>query len=163
MSIKLPVPMLELTPTISNNHLVIVGYCGVDRKAKKGVYKFPVANITASIDRQHNSSISSRWTELTAAVHSRTALVPGSSLSVIFGGWSHRDKTSTADIKMYDDSDHSWRSIGSLSSTKCLVGVAAVDNNAIVVIGGCTNGTSTAERKSFTLTVVELREAKLFH
>ena len=38
---------------------------------------------------------------------------------------------------MYDNSDHSWRSVGSLSSARCLVAVAAVDNNAIVVIGGC--------------------------
>ena len=73
------------------------------------------------------------------------ALVPGSSPPVIVGGWNHSDKTSTADIKMYDNSDHSWRSVGSLSSARSCVAVAAVGDNAIVVIGGCTKGGSKAE------------------
>ena len=160
-SIKLPVPMYEFTPIISDDHLLIVGYGGTDGKAKKAIYRLPVGNITASIDRQHNSATSSRWTELTAATHLYTALVPGSSPPVIVGGWNHRDKTSTADIKMYDNSDYLWRSVGSLSSARYLVAVAAVDDNAIVVIGGCTRGGCRAERTSSSLTVVELGEAEL--
>ena len=160
-SIKLPIPMRAFTPIISNDHLLIVGYSGVDGIAKY-VYRLPVASITSSIDGQHNSAISSRWTELTAVTHSYTALVPGSSPPVIVGGWNHRDKTSTADIKMYDNSDHSWRSVGSLSSARCLVAVAAVDDNAIVVIGGCTKGGHKADRKLSCLTTVELGEAELF-
>ena len=62
---------------------------------------------------------------------------------------------------MYDNSDHSWRSIGSLSSARFLVAVAAVDGNAIVVIGGCTKG--PPEHASSSLTVVELGEAELLH
>ena len=128
----------------------------------KDVYTFPVANITASIDRQHNSTTSSKWTELTAVTDFYAALVPGSSPPVIFGGWNHSDKTSTADIKMYDNSDYTWRSVGSLSSARSYVAVAAVDDNAIVVIGGCTRGELIikAEHKSSSLTVVELGEAK---
>ena len=57
---------------------------------------------------------------------------------------------------MHENSDHSWRSFGSLSSARCLVAVAAVDDNAIVVIGGCSKEGSNAEDKSSTLTVVEL-------
>ena len=157
--IKLPVPMHAFTPIISNDHLLIVGYSGLDEKAKKDTYTLPVADITASADGQHNTT-SSRWTELTAVTHSYTALVPGSSPPVIVGGWNNRDKTSTEDVKMYDNSDHSWRIVGSLSSARCLVTVAAVDN-AIVVIGGCTKGGHRTDRRSSSLTVVELGEAEL--
>ena len=62
---------------------------------------------------------------------------------------------------MYDNSDHSWRSAGSLSSARHLVAVAAVGDNAIVFIGGCTKG--KPERDSSSLTVVELGEAELLH
>ena len=162
-SIKLPVPMYEFTPVVFDDHMLIVGYGGADGKFKRDVYSLPVANITASIDGQHNSATSSKWTELTAVTDFYAALVPGSSLPVIVGGWNSRDKTPTADIKMYDNSDHSWRSVGSLSSAKCLVAVAAVDDNAIVVIGGCTRADHRAERKSSALTAVEMGEAVLFH
>ena len=160
-SIKLPVPMFEFTPIISDDHLLIVGYADEDAKAKKSVYKLPVANITASIDGQHNSATSSRWTKLTVVTHMFTALAPSSSPPVIVGGWDPSDKTSTADIKMYDNSDHSWRSVGSLSSARLRIAVAAVDNNAIVVIGGCTKGGNKVDRQSSALTVVELGEAEL--
>ena len=99
---------------------------------------------------------------MTAVPHLYTALVPGSSPPVIVGGWNHSDKTSTANTKMYDNSDHSW-SVGSLSSPRSLVAVTAVDNNAIVVIGGCTKGGYVADRDSSSLTVVELGEAELLH
>ena len=155
MAIKLPVPMYGFTPIISDDYMLVVGYDDRDGKPNKGVYRLPVATITTSIDGKHNSATSSRWTELTAVAHSQTALVPGSSPPVIVGGWNHSDKTSTADIKMYDNSDHLWRSVGLLSSARSLVGVAVVDNNAIVVIGGSTKG-NRADRKSSSLTVVEL-------
>ena len=158
VSIKLPVPMRAFGPIISDDHLLVLGYAGADGKASKAAYRLPVANITASIDGQHKSATSSRWTELTAVNHSYPALVPGSSPPVIVGGWSRSNKTSTADIKMYDNSDHSWRSVGSLSIARCLVGVAAVDDNAIVVIGGCTKGNNY---DSSALTFVELGEAEL--
>ena len=162
-SIKLPVPMYEFSPIISDDHLLIVGYASGDGIIRKGVYRLPFATITASVDGQHNSVTSSRWTELSAVTHFYTALVPGSSPPVIVGGWNHSDKTSTADIKMYDNSDHSWRSVGLLSSARCFVGVAAVDDNAIVVIGGCSKGGNKVDRKSSSLTVVELGEAELLH
>ena len=163
VSIKLPVPMYNFTPIVSNDQLLVVGYGDEDGYTSKAAYRLPVTNIIASIDGQHNSATSSRWTELTAVTNSAIALVPGSSPPVIVSGWDHSDKTSTADIKMYDNSVHSWRSIGSLSSARCFVGVATVDNNAIVVIGGCTKGGNKANRRSSSLTVVELGEAELLH
>ena len=162
VAIKLPVPMRAFSPIISDDYLLITGYSD-GHEPKKAAYRLPVANITASIDGRHNSATSSRWTELTAVAHTHTALVPDSSPPVIVGGWHSRDQTLTADIKMYDNSDHSWRSVGSLSSARCYVGVAAVDDNAIVVIGGCSKGGYMADRDSSSLTVVELGEAELLH
>ena len=124
---KLPVPMYDFTPTISDYHMLMVGYYGADRKPQKGAYKLPVASITTSIDQQH-SETSSRWIDLTPATHTFTVLVLSSSPPVIVGGWLHGNKTSTADIKMHDNSDHSWKKIGSLSSPKCMVAVAAVQS-----------------------------------
>ena len=163
VSIKLPVPMYGFTPTISDDHLLIVGYKGADLLPYKAAYRIPVANITASIDEQHNSGTPTKWTELTAADHWFTALVPSSSPPVVVGEWNHIDKTPTADIKMYDDSNKSWKKIGSLSSARSWVAVAAVYNNAIVVIGGCTKADTLANRNSSSLTVVELGQAELLH
>ena len=163
VSIKLPVPMYGFTPTISADHLLIVGYCGADIKVYESAYKIPVANITASIDQQQNSDTPTKWTELTAADHWSTALVPSSSPPVVVGGEDTTATILTADIKMYDNSNRSWKKIGSLSSARSCATVAAVYNNAIVVIGGCTKGGCVANGKSSSLTVVELGQAELLH
>ena len=162
VSIKLPVPMWGFTPTISDDHLLIVGYShpyGINN----GAYKIPVTNITTSIDQQHNSDTPTKWTELTAADHYSTALVSNSSPPVVVGGQNMTGTILTADIKMYDNSNKSWKKIGSLSSARSSVAVAAVYSNAIVVIGGCTKGDIVANRKSSSLTVVELGQAELLH
>jgi len=155
VSIKLPVPMYGFTPTISDDHLLIVGYCGKDIQAYNGAYKIPVANITTSIDQQHNSDTFTECTELTRVDHWATALVPSSSPPVVVGG-QDTTGTPTVDIKMYDSSNESWKKIGSLSSARSGAAVAAVYNNAMIVIGGCTKGDPS-------LTVVELGQAELFH
>ena len=159
VSIKLPVPMYGFTPTISDDHLLIVGYSGVDGKGSQGSYKIPVANIT-SADQQHNSNTPTKWTELTKADFYYTALVPSSSPPVVVGG---DDQTATTDIKMYENSNKSWKKIGWLSSARCTAAVAAVYNNAIIVIGGCTKADTQANRKSSSVIVVELGQAELLH
>ena len=163
VSIKLPVPMYAFTPIVSDDHLLIVGYNHTDMKRDKSAYKIPVATITASCDRQHNSDTPTKWTELTSADHWHTALVPSSSPPVVVGGDDITGITSTADIKMYDNSNKSWKKIESLSSARSVVAVAAVYNNAIVIIGGRTKGGSMANVLSSSVTVVELGQAELLH
>ena len=161
VSVKLPVPMYAFKPIVSDDHLLMVGYCGADMKGYNGVNKIPVASITASSDQQHNSDTPTKWTKLTAADHWFTALVPSSSPPVVVGG-DKEDDTTTADIKMYDNSKK-WKKIGSLSSARSYAAVAAVYNNAIIIIGGCTKGGSVANCKSSSVTVVELGQAELLH
>ena len=158
LSIKLPVPMFGFRPTISDEHLLIgkynpIGIC-------KQFYRIPVANITAP---SHNSDRSTKWTELTTPTHCFTDLVPNTSPPVVVGGEDITCTIPTADIKMYDNSNKSWKKIGSLSSARSRVAIAAVYNNAIVVIGGCTKVDTLVNCKSSSLTVVELGQAELFH
>ena len=155
VSIKLPVPMYAFIPTISDDHLIIVGY--------NGAYKIPVAHMRSLIDQQHNSDTPTKWTELTAADHLYATLVPSSSPPVVVGGRDHIGGTPTADIKMYDNSNKSWKKIASLSSARSDAAVAAVYNNGIVVIGGCTKGDTIANAISSSLTVVELGQVELLH
>ena len=158
VSIKLPVPMYGFTPTItSDDHLLIIDH---DNSNNWYIaYKIPVATITASIDQQHNSYTPTEWTILTVPDYRNTALVPSSSTPVVVGG--NIGSTSTADIKMYDNSNKSWKKIGSLSFGRSAVAVTTIYNNAIIIIGGCTKGGSTANRKSSSVTVVELGQAEL--
>ena len=162
-SIKLPIPMYLFTPTIIDGDLIIVSYYGADMKAYNGAYKLPIANITASISQKHNETDTpqAKWTKLTAIDHWCVALVPSSSPPVVVGGMNRTGTIPTADIKMYDNFSKSWKKIGSLSSARFDVAVAAVYNNAIIVIGGCTKGGSMANAKSSSLTVVELGQADL--
>ena len=159
VSIKLPVPMCVFTPTIFDDHLLIVGSCTVDMIRKKGAYKIPVANITTPMN--HKLFKPTKWSKLSATDHLYTDLVPSSSPPVVVGGRDNTGTIPTADIKMYDNSDKSWKKIESLSSARSSVAVVAVYNNAIVVIGGYTEGGNNA--KSSSLTVVELAQAKLLH
>ena len=160
VSIKLPVPMYGFTPTISDGDLIIVGYYGGERNPYNGAYKTSVANITASNDQQLNSA--NKWTELITVDHWFTAIVPSSSPPVVLGEWNQNDGIPTSDIKMYDNSNKSWKKIGSLSSARSCVAVAAVNNNAIIIIGGCTD-VSIGNALSSSLTVVELGQAELLH
>ena len=160
VSINLPVPMYGFAPTIIDDSLFIGKYNPA--KICKHFYKIPVANITAPMYQNRNSD---KWTKLTVPTHWFTDLVPNTSPPVVVGGDDITGTISTADIKMYNDSNKSWKKIGSLSSARIRVAVAAVYNNAstIVVIGGCTKGDTIANLLSSSLTLVELGQAELLH
>ena len=154
VSITLPVPMWSFTPIIANGHLFIAGYYNFHHKSKNSVYKIPVIYITGSHNplQSSNPAVKLPWIKLADASYCCT-LVPNSSPPVIVGG---RDINgiSHSDIKAYDEFSKSWRKIASLSFSRSKVAVAAVTNNSIIVIGGCTKeGTMT---NSSSLTTVEM-------
>jgi len=161
VSINLPVPMWCFTPIIADDHYVIVGFAG--DKSYRGAYKIPVDDITRSGDQQKTSDTPTKWITMTPATHWATALVPSSSPPVVIGGEDQSGTIPTSDIKMYDDSNKSWRKITSLSFARSCVAIATVNNNAIIVIGGCTKGESIDVRKSYSLNAVELGQAQLIH
>ena len=120
-SIKLPAPMYGFTPTISDDHLLIVGYTSIDTIRHKKAYKIAVSDIAPSADQQCNSQTPTKWTDLTAAIHWYTALVPNSSPPMVVGG--DKGGVPTADIKVYDYSEKSWKKVisKSLSSARSVV------------------------------------------
>ena len=162
VSIKLPVPMFAFTPIISDNDLIIVGFANVCAARDKMAYKIKVADIIGSVGQQ-NYTRSNKWTALSQADHSYVALVHSSSSPLVIGGRDciNGGGTPTADIKMYDNK--SWKKIGSLSFARSGVAAATVHDNAIIVIGGYTQGGSAANADLSSLTVVELGQAELLH
>ena len=158
VSIKLLEPMYSFTPTISDGDLIIVGYYDADLKTNRSAYKTSVANITASNDQQFNNA--NKWTELTASDHWNISLLPSSSPIVVVGG---DDTTGTIPISDTDNSNKSWKKIGSSSSARSCAAVATVYNNAIIVVGGCTKTDTVANAESSSLTLVELGQAELLH
>ena len=160
--INLPVPMACFTPIITDDHLFIVGYDDANDRRVTNAYKAPIDDITRSGDQQQTSDTSIKWITMTNDTHGYTALIPSSSPPVVVGG-SDQNVMTTSDIKMYDDSSKSWKNISSLSSARSQVAIAAVNNNAIIVIGGCTKGGSVDNRESSSVTTVELGQAQLTH
>ena len=119
-------------------------------------------SVTGSINQRHN--ILTKWTKLTVVDHCYPAPVLSLSPPVVVGGVDITGKTSTlADIKTYDYSNRSWKKIVSLSSTRAGAAVAAVYNNAIIIIGGCTKADTSANSRSSSLIIVELGQAELLH
>ena len=78
---------------------------------------------------------------------------------MVVGGCDKTNKT-TADIKMYDRTTEEWKKIDSLSLPRSRVAVAAINNNAIIVIGGCTKEGGKNYSKSSSLTLVELGQVE---
>jgi len=161
VSTKLPVPMYAFTPTISDDHLLIVSCCGKDMKSHRNAYKIPVAKITSMTSLQDSNTLT-KWTELNKATHYCTALVPRLSPPMVVGGDDSKG-TTTADIKLYDSSKKSWKKVGSMSSAKSDIAVATVNNNAIVVIGGYSRGDTMANRKASSLKVIELGQVEIYY
>jgi len=160
--VNLPVPMADVTPIITDDRLLIVGYGTANLRRATNAYKIPVDDITRSGDQQQTSDTSTKWITMTNDTHRATTLVPSLSLPVVVGG---RDQsgTTTSDIKMYDDSSKSWKNISSLSSARSQLAIAAVNNNAIIVIGGYTKGGSRDNVTSSSVTTVELGQTQLIH
>ena len=162
VSTHLPVPMFNVRPTTSDGNLLFVEYYESSFIVTACGYKIPIADIISPV-KQHTT-----WTKLTPLSSSDVAVVSNSCPIVVGGHRSSpqdankdtelRKYDTTADIEMYDDSSKTWKKINSLSFARTSTGVAAVGNNAIVVIGGCTDANNFA---SSAITTVELGQAEL--
>ena len=155
INIHLPDPMWAFTPIISDDHFLIVGYAGADSRRYNRACKLPVTCITKSCHRYQSNSKPAMWIAVTASTHWGTTLVPSSSPPVVIGGYN-KSGTPTTDVKMYDTSSKSWKIIASLSSPRSYTAVATINNNAVIIIGGCTTTGSMTICKSSSQTTVEL-------
>ena len=147
--------MWALQLTAFDDHLYVVGYIGANGYFDNHVYKLPVTLLTNSANQVWRTS--TRWIEFPQNASLHSSLVIGLSSLLVVGG---HDTSMTADIKMYDRNLEKWRKIDSLSYARCSTAVAAINNNAIVVIGGYTKHGSTSDCMSSSLTVVELGQVE---
>ena len=153
--LKLPAPMCCFSPSTCGDHLIIVGYHNRGHRYNV-LYMIPFIDIVSSA---HGHSIKSGWSQLTATEpYWSIALVPGSSPPVILGGRSQNGEESTDCIRIYNNSEKSWKTIAALSSPRSRVAVASISNNAIIVIGGIAQ---KGGQDFYGLTLVELGQAEL--
>ena len=119
VSTKLPVPMWDFTPTISENHLFIVGYSNENGYRYIDTYKILVNDIFTSAGQQIIND-TARWTMLASSTNWATGIIPGLSPPVVVGGDKAANKPVT-NIEMYDGSTDSWKYIGTLSSARSYI------------------------------------------
>ena len=90
MSIKLPEPMYGFTPIISDDHYIILGYCGADTAPCRSACKIAVDEITKSNHHQQTRAVPTKWYRMAPSPHRCTALV-SSLLSPIKTGIKYYD------------------------------------------------------------------------
>ena len=108
--------MFGITPIISSDRLIIVGYLTTDMDAINSTYKIAVSEITGS--QCPSIASDSNWIRMNVP-HWSTVLLPGSYPPVIAGG--HIQGVPREDIMMYDSSSQSWRKVASLSFARCIL------------------------------------------
>ena len=156
VSVHLPVPMFGIKPTISGDSITIVGYSqGGSRYTTH--YQIPVEEIISSLDQPLSTgAVTGQWKKLSPAAHYNTTTVPYSNPPVIIGGSSADGTTPTSDVSLYDSSKNSWRKVDSFTSARDCVGVALLNNNSIIVIGGTSGGVGIEGALASSLTTVEI-------
>ena len=158
VSVHLPVAMCNIILTISGEYIAIVGYQqGGSRYTTH--YQIPVEEIISSLDQPLSTgAVTGQWKELSSAAHWDTTTVPYSNPPVIIGGHgpSNQGAVPTSDVALYDSSKNSWRKADSLTSARLSVGVALLNNNSIIVIGGCRGVVDVEAAMTSSLTTVEI-------
>ena len=155
VSVHLPVPMWGIKPTISGDHITIVGY-GTTTGHCIGYYYLPTEQLISLFDQSLSpSAVHVQWKKLSAATHYHTTTIPYSNPAVTIGGCNQSD-VPTSDVSLYDIHKNSWRKVGSLTSARDCVGVTLLNSHTIIVIGGTSGGVGVEEAKANSLSTVEI-------
>ena len=157
---KLPEPIWAPSLTISDDLLYIVGYAKATGRTS-AAYQLPVDTITSSA-AQLTSNQTAHWTKLPPAPHSNTAIIPNSCPPVIIGG-TNIQSVPTVDIRVLDVPNNSWKKIASLTTARSCTAVVPINHDSILVIGGCTGGSSPKEAKAHSTTRIEKGTVRLCH
>ena len=147
---NLRVPMRTIKPTLSGDNISIVGY---NDDAGDRSNEYHQISIQEILDLPLSTSATSNQKKLALAPYYNTATVPYSNPPVIIGGDVRG--VPIGDITLYDSSKNSWMKVDSLTSARAYVGVALLNNNSIIVIGGIGGGTDFAGVRP-CLTTVEI-------
>ena len=157
-NINLPVPMCNISLTVSNSLLYIVGYTASSGRSNKA-YQIAVDKITSSVTQPPTNGQSFQWTTIPSAAHYRTAIIPNGCPPVIIGGDDMQD-VPTADVAMLKKS---WNKVASLSSPRTGVAVVPINCESILVIGGTTGVKTVEEIVAHSITTVEKGTVKRSH
>ena len=153
--VHLPVPMWNIKPTISGDHITIVGYANT-AGLYTGCYHIPTEELILSFDQSLSpGAVPVQWKELSAATHFNTATIPYSNPAVTIGG-SNKSDVPTSDVSLYDTHKNSWRKVDSLTSARSMVGVALLNSHTIIVIGGTSGGVDVEGAMASSLSTVEI-------
>ena len=147
MSAQLPAPMWNFKPTISSSKITIVGF-STNGGRDKSCYHILAEEITGQSQSQRG------WREFQYPAHWETTIVPYSNPPLIIGG--RESRRAVSDVAMYDASKNAWRKVGSLRSPRNFAAVALINVNTIMIIGGCTDGSTILTSKQTSLRSVEL-------
>ena len=154
VSAYLPVPMFAIKPTISGDYIIIVGYSSDNRYTT--FYQTTTQEVISSLDQPLSTgAVTRQWQELSAATDWNTVTVPYSNPPVIISGSDVND-VCTSDVSLYDSSKNLWRKVDSLTSARDCVGVALLNSNTIIVIGGTSGGVGVEAAMASSLTTVEI-------
>ena len=135
---KLPEPMWVPSLTISNDLLYIVGYSTATGRRTNTAYQLTVDTITSSA-AQYTSDQTTHWNKLSPAPHFGTTIIPYSYPPVIIGGRDAQNVT-TADVRVLDVPNNSWKKVASLTAARSAAAVVPINHDSILVIGGFTDG-----------------------
>jgi len=148
---RLPCPMWNMSTTICNNEMYIVGYAGEDNMRHKGVYKLSASKIVSS-------NTANSWKPLPLPRRARTTVVPYSNPLLIIGG-NDALFDSVADIYMYNVESQTWTLVDSLKTPRAYTIVATIDDNTIIVIGGCHKAKNRTACMESAIATVEIGQA----
>ena len=155
LSAHLPLPMWAIKPTISGDNIIVVGY-STATDCYNGCYQIPTEELILS---PHHSpspgAVLIQWKELSAATYFKTTTIPYSNPPVIIGGHS-QDCSPTSDVSLYDIHSNSWKKVDSITSARASIGMALINSNTIIVIGGNTKGEGVEAAKASSLAKVEI-------
>ena len=158
VSVHLPAPMYCIEPTISGDHITIVGY-STATDCYNGCYHIPTEELILSFDQSLSPGVVPvQWKELSSTTHFETTTIPYSNPAVIIGGHSHSNQggVPTSDVSLYDIHKDSWRKVDSLTSARDCVGVALLNSHTIIVIGGTSGGVGVEGAMASSLSTIEI-------
>ena len=157
---KLPEPMWVPSLTISDDLLCIVGYITATVRTNTA-HKVPVDVITSSA-AQLTGNQTAHWSELPPAPHGNTAVISNSCLPMIIGG-NDIQGVPTADIRVLDVLNNSWKKIASLRTPRVSTAVVSINHDSILVIGGYTGGIDIEGAKAHSISLVERATIRVCH
>ena len=146
----LPDKMYDMSATISNNLVWIIGYDDGSKRSNKA-FTIPLDDLI------YLTTTKLSWKQLRSdTICFKTANICYSDPPVILGGDDRQNKTVSA-VVAYDPKTESWNEVATLSSPRANCNVVQLPGKrGMLVIGGCSETKSLSHCNSSCLTTTEI-------